>query len=249
MFLENNELYKLFGQSQDDTNKHSDDKLKEEFKADCNRLSKIAKEHLPLFKSAYKNLNKNVTHKEYSSGGELLTRGYYCPSPVIDIITGNLNRGKLLKRLTSLSKPTYEYCFDKDNKLILINYLHSDCTEILEYENNTVIGITFSTKTNEIVCVSECVYDDCDRIVLLVISHSSFNDCCMDEIHKETYAYNQQGLYTTVVYDYLDSDNCSTLNYDRYEFKHDEDGFLSEYSSYPSSLKDDTYKVYVKRKV
>ena len=136
-----------------------------------------------------------------------------------------------------------------NNKLILINYLHSNYAEILEYENDTIIGITFSTETNEIICVTKCVYDNCNRIISLIIAHSSFNNCCIDEIHKETFTYNQHGLFTVEVFDYLDNENCSNLNYDKYKFKHDEEGFLTEYTSETSMFKDNKYKVYVKRKV
>lgn len=222
---------------------------KEEFKFECNRFSEIAKKYLPVCKDIYAKLIPDVARKEYSTGGELLQRGYYCESPVIDIIVGNCKRGKLLKRVTSRSTPTYEYCFDENDKLILINYLHSNCAEFLEYKNNTVISVTLSLKTNEIICVTESIYDNSNRIVSFITSHSAFNNCAMDEIHKETFTYNEEGLYITEVFDYLYSKDSPNLNYDRYKFKHDEDGFLSKYICETSMFNNDIYKVNVKRKV
>ena len=247
--FENNELQKLYEQHKENIKDYPTAQQKEKFQAECNRFSKIAKNYSPLCKGIYEKLIPDIARKEYSTGGELLTRGYYCESPVLDIITGNRKRGKLLKRINSRSKPTYKYCFDKNNKLILINYLHSDCAEILEYENNTVVGITFSLTTNEIICVTECVYDSRNRIVSFITAHSAFNDCSMNEIHKEAFIYNEKGLDTAEVFDYLYNEDCSNLNYDKYRFKHDEEGFLSEYTCETSMFKDDTYKVYVKRKV
>lgn len=63
---------------------------------------------------------KPTLEKQYGRGGECIHRGYYCPSPVKDILIGNLNRGKLLK--TQRSADTADYCFyfDKD-KLVMVD--------------------------------------------------------------------------------------------------------------------------------
>ena len=143
----------------------------------------------------------------------------------------------------------FQYCFDDNNKLKLINYLYSNCAEILEYKEDKIIGITFSLETNEIISVSECIYDNLNRIVQFSISHSAFNNCCMDELHKETFIYNQQGLYTAEVFEFLACENNATLNYEKYIFEHDEDGFLKEYKVENSAYEDDAYKVFIKRKI
>ena len=72
----NNELYKCFF-------KHGYNckniKPQEEFKLECNRFSLIAKKHLLDCQKTYSALISNIKRKEYSTGGELLPRGFYCP--------------------------------------------------------------------------------------------------------------------------------------------------------------------------
>lgn len=242
----NNELYKCFL-------KHGYNckniKPQEEFKLECNRFSLIAKKHLLNCQKTYSALISNIKRKEYSTGGELLPRGFYCPSPIYDIVTGNCNRGKLLKRITSRSKPTYEYCFNNDNKLIIVNHLYKKCSEFLEYADNIVVGITFSRGENvEIISVIECLYDTNGRIVSYTVANSSFNDCHMDQLYKELYLYNQKGLYKAEIFDYLDDNQGGIVNHDIYSFKHD-DGYLNEYKVETSYFKNDVYKISVKRRL
>lgn len=243
----NNEFYKFFLKHRNDC---KNIKLQEEFKLECNRFSLIAKKYLLDCQKVYSDLISNIKRKEYSSGGELLPRGFYCPSPIYDIVTGNCKRGKLLKRITSRSKPAYEYCFDKNGKLIIVNHLYENCSEILEYNDNIVTGITFSKEENtEITSVIECEYDDNGRIVSYIVADSSFNDCCIDHLEKEYYMYNQIGLYKAETFDYLDNKQSGILNYYRYAFEHDNSGYLKEYRVETSSFENDIYKISVKRRV
>ncbi|XEC94050.1 hypothetical protein AB6A23_22320 [Paenibacillus tarimensis] len=41
---------------------------------------------------------KNIVRLAYSKGGEVIHRGFYCPSPVMDIIIGGMKRGRLFKK-------------------------------------------------------------------------------------------------------------------------------------------------------
>ncbi|MEH6949139.1 hypothetical protein V7068_19130, partial [Bacillus sp. JJ634] len=61
-----------------------------------------------------------ITKFEYLKGGETIHRGYYCPSPILDLIVGNAKRGRLLKRKPDFGKFTYEYGFDIDNRMIRV---------------------------------------------------------------------------------------------------------------------------------
>lgn len=247
MFLkqENQSVYDTFLE----TVKNDDAQLKDLCKSECIRLSEIAKEYLLDLQTVYSDLLSKTVRKEYSKGGELLPRGFYCPSPIRDIVTGNCKRGKLYKRLTSGCKPTYEYCFDENDRLILINYLYLDCTEFLAYSNNTVVGVAFSKgDENKIIQVIECNYDGDGKIVSFAVAHSCHNDCVFDELEKEVYSYNKDGLTETEIVHYLSCEESEVVNYEKYNFKHDKDGYLSEYISEPSVF-DTTYKVNTKRRV
>lgn len=245
-----NKLNDFCGYSRIDENNFDNIKLKKKLKLECDKFYSVAINNLPNSEKIYSKLASKIRRKEYSSGGELLPRGYYCPSPIFDIVTGNCNRGKLLKRITSRSKPTYEYCFNNDNKLIIVNHLYEKCSEFLKYTDNVVVGITFSRGENvEIISVIECLYDTNGRIVSYTVANSSFNDCHMDQLYKELYLYNQKGLYKAEIFDYLDDNQGGIVNHDIYSFKHDDDGYLNEYKVETSYFKNDVYKISVKRRL
>lgn len=82
---------------------------------------------------------------EYSSGGETLHRGYYCPSPVDDLIFGGCRRGKLLKRLTKRTNPSYRYEFAADSRMLFVDKLCTCEKEVIVHENNSEIGLTISS--------------------------------------------------------------------------------------------------------
>lgn len=67
--------------------------------------------------SYFTEIEKRVVKKEFSRGGECLHRGFYCPSPVLDIVIGDCKRGKLIKN--PRKTPDFEYWFDADNKVTL----------------------------------------------------------------------------------------------------------------------------------
>ncbi len=242
-----NEFYECFSEYEDNS---EDIHLKKELKSECNRFTLIAKKYLFDCQRLYSALKSKVVRIEYSSGGELLPRGYYCPSPIYDIVTANCKRGNLLQKVTSRSKPTYEYCFDKNDKLIIVNHLYENCSEILEYNNDVVIGITFSKEIHtEITSLIECKYDNNKSIISFIRTDSCHNDCYMDHLEKESYIYNRLGLYKAEVFDYMDNEHSETLNHYKYVFVHDDDGYLKEYKVESSPFENDIYRVLIKRKV
>ncbi len=44
---------------------------------------------------------------EIGLGGELMHRGYYCPSLIEDVVVGNTKRGRISKRTTSKAKEPF----------------------------------------------------------------------------------------------------------------------------------------------
>ena len=102
----------------------------------------------PYLKNSLEIFNERKNHavrKEYSVKGECIHRGFYCPSPTFDIVIGNCNRGKLLKRLTSRSKLCYAYYYDENDRMTVIEQYHSLGTnyELLYYSDNWVLSIGF----------------------------------------------------------------------------------------------------------
>ena len=61
------------------------------------------------FSLLYQKQLEKVMYKEYALNGETIHRGYYCPSPIRDIVISNCNRGRLLKGSIKSSKVVREY--------------------------------------------------------------------------------------------------------------------------------------------
>lgn len=174
---------------------------------------------------------KNVVRKEFSRGGECLHRGFYCPSPILDIVIGGCKRGKLLKQLRKA--PDYEYCFDSHNKLILVKKRDGNDTvheiELIYNYMDLTESIVFSIHegTFRISCLTRCAYKNG-----LIQSYDNAQiidkpfDCY--EIITEKYFYN----------DVLTSSTLQRYNFDvkiltdnRFFYNYDSDGKMVSYTS------------------
>lgn len=73
---------------------------------------------LPQLRAA---AEENIVRLAYSKGGEAIHRGFYCPSPVLDLVVGGMKRGRLYKKkVPKMGKYSYEYGFDQDGKLLRV---------------------------------------------------------------------------------------------------------------------------------
>ena len=218
-------------------------------------LTKIINEYKPDCKALYDDAVDKVIKSEFAVKGETLYRGYYCPSPILDIVVGNINRGKILKRVSVKSKPTYEYGFDDQGKLVLVKHLYNEefdnigteSAEVILHRKNSIIGILINLdKGGEITieAVSESIYDEQDRIESFSYGYIGEKGDIY-ELSKEIYSYDNEGLKTSEVYLY----EGSGYSFYKYTFEHDSEGYLREYTAEPSMFSDNKYKVYLKRKV
>lgn len=225
------------------------------FRLECQRFAEIAKQYANQYQKLLNVLICEITRKEYSTGGEVLHRGYYCPSPVLDIITGNCNRGKLLKRVTSKSKPTYEYGFNGQGNLITVDNIHLGQKEIIILQNKLETGIVFSEEYG-IQAISECAYSDNLIESYVFCLHNPYENQVV-EYTKEEYTYSTSGLSEMDVFRFLNSQEAPILRHEKYCFQHDTEGFLSQYTAAEydgefvkdSMWQDHVYSARIKRKV
>ncbi len=212
----------------------------------------------PILRSQFKKMKKetlaNVVRTELAVGGMTISRGFYCPSPIIDIVVGGCNRGKVLKRVTKRSKPSYEYGFDKDDRLILVRDPSGEIMEFIEYSENHSIGYGFTLEYEELVLekIIECFYNDKGQIIRCVEAFGSYNH--YEETHFEQYEYDENGLNMA----YMASNQFGFFDLQYYIFNHNDEGYLSDYLSLSAkdhsniknlNLEEYTYKVYLKRKI
>lgn len=233
-------------------------KLNEFMLSEKNRLTEKVDYYTPLLKNLRDLALKSAVRKEYSNNENGIYRGYYCPSPVDDLIIGGCRRGKLLKRITKGTNPDREYLFDSNNRLVAVNSLldwKAVHTEVLIYEDNLVTGIDIDNYDNSISEISECTYNSDNKIKSFLTASISSNKTIkttIEEIELEKYSYDESGLNEAEIISYYESDkvieniikksfennlaletkldlpDCDT-SYQRYIFHHDNDGFIDKY--------------------
>lgn len=199
-----------------------------EFKKECQRFVELALVYYSQSQTLITKVKNQISSNEFSSGGELLHRGYYCPSPIKDIIIGNCNRGRLLKNTTNRSRLSYKYGFNNIGNMIFVEQLEQNLCEIILYDGNSEFGITFSTN-NTIQYLSEC--KKCNGNI------QSYTFClynpvenCIIEYSREDYVYSTLGLHKAKVYHFIPHKNIPLLQHEEYIFEHDNDGYLSHYT-------------------
>lgn len=186
-----------------DSKKEIDTEKMEEFTEYISELINIKNHYSDKLPELKDSAEKETVRCEYSKGGLTIHRGYYCPSPVYDLIVGNCKRGKLLKKKSDFPNYTYEYSFDKDSNLIRVRGIneltapksHLD-KEFLIYKNNIVYGVEFNIR-GDIDVVSKCTYDNGN-----IITYER-SLCTTDEyadLHYEIYQYENDVISEVTVF-------------------------------------------------
>lgn len=177
----------------------------ERFRGEMIRMEQLAAEleaKLPAIRAL---AEKETVRTEYASGSDLY-RGYYCPSPVFDFVVGNAHRGKLLKRITMVSKPSHEYAFSADGRLLWCRWLHNKTVVMTEYlvrDETRVIGILLDSD-GELKTISEEIIQDGMLLSFLQAKFwfgASPREC--QEITAEYYAYDENGLLSTQLHELM----------------------------------------------
>lgn len=201
-----------------------------------------------------KNLHP-ATKLEYAVGGNI-HRGVYCPSPVYDLLNGKSYRGRILKRVTAVSKISHRFGFDDDGNLL---YADNFCdrevysTEYFVTRDHIRYGITVNRDgflnaiSEEIFCGSQLVQYTFAQLL------PDDNGYFCENIYVEKYNYDEQGLKSCEV-EYFQP-YVNALRKDHCEFER-KDGFLYAYicESYPLNMIHDgsfskmRYHISLKRK-
>jgi len=207
------------------------------FEERCEALEIYLQEYAGKLDSLKREAQANTHRIEYSKGGDVLPRGFYCPSPTIDLVVGGCKRGRILSR-NSLKK-SYEYWFDESNQLIgSVKYDQGQYLapsfEMIVRRGNLEIGLEFGPIGD--LNLQLCVYDG-DRIMEYTSSLVSSSRTVYDLWLYERYEYVAGQLVQCDWYDYSRSSPNGTisrrhpmLRHNRYRFLHDEDGYINAYT-------------------
>lgn len=175
------------------------DKLNE-FKDIILELTSIGNKYKDKISQLRTSTEKEIIKYEYSKGDETIHRGDYCPSPILDLIVGNLKRGRLFKRTPAFGRYSYEYGFDTNNRLLRIRGVNEFTTpnsrfneEYLVYIKDVVYGIEFDNM-GDISAVSRCTYEKGNIIKYEICLYS------MEELYYEEYYYKDNLLSEVSVF-------------------------------------------------
>lgn len=177
--------------------RHFDPALLDAFKNDVAELISIKHEYADKLYELRSSAEKEVIRFEYSKGGETISRGYYCPSPILDLIVGGMKRGKLFKKkIPQFGNYSYEYGFNND-RLIRIKGINEFTTpdsrfdeEYLIYVKDVVYGVEFDN-LGELHIVTKCTYEN-GNLIQYQQSVCSIEE--LADLHYEEYTYKNNML-------------------------------------------------------
>lgn len=193
-----------------------------EYNNECNRILQLVKKYENCYEECFNNIRGEVVREEFCIGGELLHRGYYCPSLISDIVISNVKRGRLVKKEPTNKEEYFRYGFDKDDNLVTVirPYLY----EFIVREGNTEIGVGFN-KQNGVMEISEAYCED-NRIASY--GHYIYDEGMdIHEYRKEFYTYRAACLSVDCI-NYLCA-YAPFLSHSEYNFTLRE-GFLDTYT-------------------
>lgn len=182
--------------------------------------------------------------QEYARGGCTIHRGFYCPSPVLDIITGGNDRGHLVHK--SKSSIPFDYLYLKaDNKLKIVDkYVrHCDSTShlyqrefIIDNGEETVAPIyRMVSNQHDLFFLSMCNYDSAGRIMQYLTFLPGYSStgakfvidksACL--FYGEQYFYDEETGLLESVLSGQKMNGCASEY--AYRFYHDPSGHLVSY--------------------
>ena len=184
--------------------------------------------------------------QEYAQGGCTLHRGFYCPSPVLDIITGGNDRGHLVRGSRSSIPIDYLY-LKADNKLRIVDKFEHHCDNtshlyqrefIIDNGKETVAPIyRMVSNLHDLFFLSMCNYDSAGRIMQYLTFLPGYSStgtnfdidkkACL--FYGEHYSYDDQtGLLESVASGQKMNGYSSVYSY---RFYHDQTGQMVAYQS------------------
>ena len=200
------------------------------------------------YRYRFEYLNKTMVEaelsKEYGRGGVTLHRGFYCPSPVEDIILGGSDRGRLVRTLRSSTPVDYVYQKAGD-KLRIVDIIDNEKEntsrihrrELIVYREAEEIALTYDMvfDLHDLRFLSLCRYDSTGKIMKYLTLLPNFlsrggkytveNKSCV--YYGEQYSYNDEtGLLESIIMGGKFNDYVRGHSY---RFYHDETGRLISY--------------------
>lgn len=196
------------------------------YQKECIRAAETAKRYGVRLAERFYEAERNAVFRETARGGETLNRGFYCPSLILDIIAGGVQRGKPVSAARLRKPPDYTYGFDTKDRLVTVS--RENERELVFYENGVETGLTFAEPGGEgdIRYLSECVYED-GRIMSYAFFILDPMGGPAVYMQKESYAYKEDRVI--VEWSVFSNGKRPLLQEEKYVF-HVRDGKMTEYA-------------------
>ena len=224
-------------------------------KMECERLAQIAQ----LIYADIDDIEasaKRLTARTEAATESDIHRGVYCPSPILDIVIGNLSRGRILKRNPASGKAGYQFQFDREGSLLSAESLCANMPNVIEYivhHEDRIYGLTVNPLYGP-VFISEETFAAQKLIhyrYANLISEKNELQCL--SLHSESYFYDDFGLKFSERLDYQAVMNSVDIWH--YEFER-KNGYLTTFKAIEKPFERNaeilsalpTYIVRVKRK-
>lgn len=228
-----------------------DDKMNE-FKKIIHDFYIVADKYNDMLNQLIHSIETDTKRTEFCIQSECLHRGYYCPSPILDLIVGGIKRGKLTAKPYKTTEEYYKYYFNNENRMIAIENYAVEPFDFSPYEiefiireDSTEYGVTFHNGWKEISYISKAEYENG---IVKNYSAVCYNKDMSEEettLHHEVYFYTGVLLSKAIVYFNI-SPELNLYSRNEYIFKYDEAGKILEYdvlSEYQGEPTKETYSV------
>ena len=183
------------------------------------RLFDLYDKYLYSYDELRKKALAETCYREYSKGGEGTHRGYYCPSPVIDLLIGNVSRGRLLKRRPAVNYD-YIYYLNEARQIIMVDAFATWEDDWLGYYKKTLYTREFVFhRENAEISVEYKLNYFLDQI-------NMYSASLCDYAAEKLRAYRRLCMRT-----YCGDDGCRYADEDSYsiraeDYEYDESGLL-----------------------
>lgn len=200
------------------------------------------------YRASFDELNESLKNndftREHAQGGQTLHRGFYCPSPVIDIIVGGCDRGRLVHDSDNGSPIDYLYLKAGGKLKIIDKYVrlrdNFSCLYqrefIIENGTETVAPIyRMTSDQRDLSFLSLCRYNPAGKIVryLTFLPGFSFTggkflcdkNACL--YYGEQFFYDEESGLLDSVISGQEMNGCSSEY--SYRFCHDSAGRMVSY--------------------
>ena len=125
-------------------------------------LEDIRKKYEDKYEELINKTDMKCKRKEYWKGGNMLHTGAYCPSKTVDMICGNVSRGKRVNDLL-IRADSKDESYESIKKMVEERGEEIfPCREFIFYTSNEMHTVKFGYGggENEVEDVSKCIYKD-----------------------------------------------------------------------------------------